>query len=229
MWKSKKSEFRITIDGQEIEKVTEFKYLGLYLDQGLRFDKHLKHIRKTITPLAGMLWRCRKYIPDQKKKQLYFAYIYSPMSYNMSIYGPYLTKNSITQLRVLQNKSIKSIFGLPRLTNTTFLYNNVVLPVEILIPYLQILRVYKMRNNWVKNLVEIRTNEEEGLRLTRQSNKLFVPSSDSLLTRILTSFNDTPLNIDEITTIDKFKARIRSLLLDESEEFHHISPFVNLN
>lgn len=222
-------DFAISLSGQEIERVTEFKYLGLHLDNRLRFDKHIQHVRKTISPLAGMLWRCRQYIPEDKKKQLYFAYIYSHMSYMMPIYGPYLYKNALKQLRVLQNKAIKSIFGLPRLTSTTYLYSNAVLPVELLVPYLQILRVYKMRNDLVKHNSQINTNEEQGLRLTRQSNKLYIPSTVSLLTEILTTFNNITIEIDEIISIERFKVKVRSLLLEDSETFHNISPFVNLN
>lgn len=222
-------EFSLILNGEEIEKVSEFKYLGLHLDNRLRFDKHIQHIRKTISPLAGMLWRCRKYIPDDKKKQLYFSYVYSHMSYMLPIYGPYLSKNALSRLRVLQNKAIKSIFGLPRLTNTTYLYSNAILPTELMVPYLQILRVYKMRNNYVKHHTHIDTNEERGLRQTRQSQKLFVPSTDCLLARILTTFNKIDFNIDEIISIDAFKQKLRKVLIQDSDEFCIISPFVNLN
>lgn len=50
------------------------------------FAAHVIHIKKQITPYIT-LWRKGKYIPVDKPKQLYFAYV---QSHIYCIYGPIL-------------------------------------------------------------------------------------------------------------------------------------------
>ena len=48
-------DFCITLQGEEIEMVKDFKYLGVVLDSRLKFDKHVKKISKTIKQLFKLL------------------------------------------------------------------------------------------------------------------------------------------------------------------------------
>ena len=41
-------DFCMTLQGEEIEMVKDFKYLGVVLDSRLKFDRHVKKISKTI-------------------------------------------------------------------------------------------------------------------------------------------------------------------------------------
>lgn len=41
----------IRIDGEKIERVTSYKYLGLILDDNLSFKEHIDHVKKMIRPL----------------------------------------------------------------------------------------------------------------------------------------------------------------------------------
>lgn len=173
----KKDDLQLLLGTERITRTHQFKYLGLYLDPKLSFDCHINYLRRKIAPMTGLMWRCQRYIPIEKKKQLYFAFVASHVSYMMAIWGANLHDNKIKQLRVVQNKALKSLFGLPRLTPTTYLYSINVLPIEILLMYERMLNVYKMRNGLSKHGFTINTNQEEGIRQTRQSYQLFVPST----------------------------------------------------
>jgi len=221
--------FEIQLVGNCIERVFVFKYLGLYLDPYLKFDKHIDNMRRKIGPFTGLMWRCHKYLLGVNKKKLYFSYVFSHLTYMMAVWGVNLQKTRIQQLRVVQNKAIKSIFGLPRLTSTTFLYGASILPVELLIPYSQMLRIYKMKNNLVKHEYQLNTNLSQGIRSTRQSNMLFVPKTECLLADSIINFNLLDSRIVELSSIVKFKLETRIFLMENSEEFHIISPFVNIN
>ena len=68
-------DFDIKINGVKVERVTQYKYLGLYLDDNLSFKPHIEHVKKMIRPFIPLMWRKVKFIPIGKRKQLFFAYV----------------------------------------------------------------------------------------------------------------------------------------------------------
>lgn len=76
----------IPVDGTTIILVTKFKYLGLNIDCELNFNDHVDHIKRQIAPFISLMWRKWKYIPVEKRKQLYFAYVHSQLLCMLPIY-----------------------------------------------------------------------------------------------------------------------------------------------
>lgn len=54
-----------TIQGEAIEMVNEFKYLGIILDSNLRFDKHEKKVAKTVKSNINCFKLIRPFIPTK--------------------------------------------------------------------------------------------------------------------------------------------------------------------
>lgn len=57
--------FRIVINGQEMERVTTFKYLGLVLDENLTFKEHIDHVKKMIRPFNFSHVEKKQVYPDR--------------------------------------------------------------------------------------------------------------------------------------------------------------------
>ena len=70
-------DLNIAIDGTKITRVIKYKYLGLVIDHNLTFNEHVNHIKKQVMPFISLMWRKGKYIPIDKRKQLYCAYVQS--------------------------------------------------------------------------------------------------------------------------------------------------------
>ena len=63
------------------------KFLGLYIDENLNWEKHINHLKNAVSPLVGVLYRVRNYVPIKFLKQVYFSLIYSKFQYLISIWG----------------------------------------------------------------------------------------------------------------------------------------------
>ena len=54
----------ITIDGDLIERVHEFKYLGVILDESLNFDSHIKYIHNKASRKMGAIRKVRECVDE---------------------------------------------------------------------------------------------------------------------------------------------------------------------
>ena len=77
----KKTNIRIT--ACNIEQNSQIKYLGVFIDEHLKWDAQLQHINNKITKNIGILFKLRHYVPISTLKQLY----YSQRSYLARIKG----------------------------------------------------------------------------------------------------------------------------------------------
>ena len=48
---------KIKINNVTLEKVKSVKYLGLILDENLRWDNHIEYIKEKISPFIGAIFR----------------------------------------------------------------------------------------------------------------------------------------------------------------------------
>ena len=94
-----------------IERTSCTKYLGIYMDEDLNWQKHIDYVHKKIVKFVGLFHKRRSFLPNDCCKNLYFAFVHSTISYGIEIYGntfqTYLliiekTVNKI--LRILQCK-----------------------------------------------------------------------------------------------------------------------------
>ncbi len=141
---------RILFDGTPIERVSRFKYLGLIIDDGLTFHEHVNHVKRKITPFISLMWRKSKYIPIDKRKQLYNAYVQSHLLYMLPIYSN-CAQYKMQDLQTIQNRCIKALYQLDRFTSTSYLYSTGLLPVSELVKAERIFMVHKLSHSLTKN------------------------------------------------------------------------------
>jgi hypothetical protein len=71
----------IQLNGQKIDRVESFKYLGFWLDENLSFSKHVEHVRSKIIPNTFAIKRIRNFISEKTALQLYFSFVHSHLIY----------------------------------------------------------------------------------------------------------------------------------------------------
>lgn len=64
-----------------IQKVRTFNYLGLLIDEQLRWDSHVEKVKSVISPYVFVLKRSRHFLQEKTSKMIYSAYIASRISY----------------------------------------------------------------------------------------------------------------------------------------------------
>ncbi len=77
----------MVVNGNVIERVSTFKYLGLMLDECLTFKCHFEHVYKKISVNAGLICKLRKNITAHVLMLLINAYINSVIDYSLIIWG----------------------------------------------------------------------------------------------------------------------------------------------
>lgn len=140
----------IAFGGERIGRVTQFKYLGLILDEDLSFNKHVDHVKNLVIPFIPVMWRNGKFIPMNQRKRIYLAYVQSHLLYMLPIYSE-CAAFKMKELEVLQNRCIKAMFRLPRLTPTTYLYSSGLQPLNEIATVERVMLIHKMVHMRVKH------------------------------------------------------------------------------
>ena len=100
---------QITIDNTAIQYVNYTKFLGIWIDKDLKWTTHTNTLILKLQRNSNMLFRTKNMLSVQAKKILYFAQIYSHLTYGMSVWGPMATRDAIKKLSSIQLKCIKCI------------------------------------------------------------------------------------------------------------------------
>lgn len=97
--------FFININGKKIEKCSEVKYLGVYIDDKLTFKFHTDYLCTKISKSIGIIAKLRHYADLTVLKQVYYGVIYPHLLYGIMIWGNGHQPN-LNRLRNFQNKII---------------------------------------------------------------------------------------------------------------------------
>ncbi len=111
-----REELRIQIDGEFLEHVKVFKYLGLWFDSVLNWKHHVDCVAKKISQRIGIQSRIRPYISADTAKILYESMIAPIISYGDLIWSKGPVCNTVRMQR-LQNRAGRTILRCNRRTH----------------------------------------------------------------------------------------------------------------
>ena len=75
------------IDDEEIDVVQCLKFLGIFIDSGLKFNSHIQYICGKISKSIGVIYRTRWLLPMSTLKNLYFSLIQPYIMYCLPIFA----------------------------------------------------------------------------------------------------------------------------------------------
>ena len=108
------SSLNIKIDSLSLPVVTSFKFLGIWLDKDLNWNVHVNKLITKIKQNLHMLREGKNFLNLHAKKILYYAQIYSHLSYGIITWGNMIDNMKLVKLNKLHEKCIKLV-GLPLL------------------------------------------------------------------------------------------------------------------
>ena len=106
-----------------IKRVKSVKYLGMCIDEELKWDEHVNNLCSTLSRNFSMFYSIRSLLTDDLKRQLYFSMVYSRILYGIVLYGM-CRNNLLNKVQVIQNKLLKVLYKLPTRTDTDLLHSN---------------------------------------------------------------------------------------------------------
>lgn len=90
----------------EIDLVEELKFLGVILDSGLKFNRHVEKLCKTVKTNLNCFRLIRQYMPLKAAQQFMHAMIFSHLSYCITVWGQ-ASQTTMTPIKSLYKQGLK--------------------------------------------------------------------------------------------------------------------------
>ena len=114
----------ITTEFMKIKRVNLFKYLGITLDQTLNWSEHVGILCESLLKYFCIFNHTKYKVTPKIARQIYNAFIYSRIKYGIEVYSS-CSETHINRLQVMQNKLLKLILKIDRLTATNILHKEI--------------------------------------------------------------------------------------------------------
>ena len=206
----------VCIGGVNLERVEEYKYLGVILDMTLSFNSHIEYLKSKVAKKNYFLSRVGMDLSVYSRLTIYKTVILPHFMYCATILYS-VNKTKLTELQVVQNKSLRIILKCDKYTPVQLMFNNLKLKNIDEIVFIQaMIFVYKLVNNllpkYLSNTVQyVRDIHNYG---TRQRNTLFIQTcrtasgQKSILKGALSQYNRLPSDVVSMNSLTSFKRRI---------------------
>ena len=198
--------------GNLLEVKNNCTFLGVIIDDKLKFVDHIKHISNKISKSVGILYKLKDCVPKNILIQLYYSLAYPYIQYCNLIYANTFNTH-LDPLIKLQKKLIRAIDNAPYLAHTNNLFfNNRILKLDDINKYCTGVYMFKNRHLFV-------TTNSIHNHNTRQRNNLRTPFQRTCVTQQSMTYrgplvwNSLPPRIRGIATLDSFKNNLKTHLL----------------
>ena len=101
----------IKIDGNTIDSVDSFNFLGLIINNNLKWDHHINHIAAKISRSMGILTRLRHSLPFDVILLLYNSLILPHMNYGLLAWGHQHDKISLLQKKITRIITFSKLYA----------------------------------------------------------------------------------------------------------------------
>ena len=115
-------DLNVYLDGGKIERRECVKYLGVYVDENLKWHSHIAGVVKVISRNIGVMGRVKHFLSPRELVLLYNTLVLPHINYCAVIWGRNYPSN-IKRIMILQKRAVRIIENKPYLfpTNTLFI------------------------------------------------------------------------------------------------------------
>ena len=215
----------LKVKNQIINTSTTVKYLGVYLDQNLKFQDEVKNILRKMATGIKTLYAIRDIFPIATRLLLLNALVLSHLHYS-AILLTGISENLITTLEKQLNWGIKACFNRSKFDHSTNLkMRHKILPVRYFLDYKCLSYLWKYKNNLIpafNNKLQLPTAKIMIHKRTQTEYSDMTIRSEFLrncfFKRTLPLWNTLPKNmIKEKISYETMKKRIKSFLFKRYE------------
>ena len=220
-------DFSVKIREISLERCDSYKYLGVYFDKDLNWDKHIEYICQKVSKACGSLAKLRKCVDVDVMREIYHALIHSYLRYGIIVWGT-ASETALKPLQVIINRAIRIMCSAP-------LGRIDVTPLFDIMEILNINQTYNLEvakfmfketNHLlpvtIANHFSVRTNPEHrynlrprGTRATLIDNRT-VRGERSIRKRGNDIWNNVPYSIKTLDSSTLFKKRMKKHLLSNT-------------
>ena len=209
--KKRATEFRIVLGDTIIKPQNETKFLGLWLDDSLKWKKHHTMMINKLNQGLNMIKKARNLLNTNSLLSLYYAHFHSHLSYGIVVWGGMYGKGMLNKLQNLQNKCIKIIK--PNSKQCPMNVNRLI--------HVELCKLgYKATHNLLpSNLNACLTTNEYGHSLSHKHNyctrykkdpRIPIYKQDSFLNKCIQHFPKLKLSIKESKTLKELIRQLKT-------------------
>ncbi|KAL1447333.1 hypothetical protein WDU94_013893 [Cyamophila willieti] len=205
----------------ELTKTTHTKYLGITIDQYLKWTNHIDSINSKMRHLMYVFSQLRRVCSRPLLRVIYFALAHSLLQYCITSWGG-AYQNTITKLKRSQNILLRIILQKPRLFTTNKLYEILDVPnlTDIYI-YNTSIHAHKLSINWTRT--DTITRQTRQIRTERVNKSLYKRHFIFLGKKL---FNILPVEVKTEENITRLKNLVK-LWIQENGHNKFVVDFIN--
>ncbi len=203
----------LTYNGELMQQVSEYKYLGLIIKEDVKGDKQVDYDKQKINPYIFSLKKLKNILSPNSLKFIYYSYIYSHIIYLNPIWSG-CSQYKLDQLYVLQKRALKYVLNVHWRHPTQTLFENEFKSLPLVIEYELLVLIYKILNNTIKHnfiIKQIKSLHEYNTRRRSNYNINFFSSDmcmQNVLYKGLNIYNKLPAEIKELNSLRNFKNKL---------------------
>ena len=215
----------VKLGDEIIPRVSETKFLGILIDDQLKFKSQFEKVRSKLRSTIGALCMVKKTFGYKAKILLYNGLFKSYLTYGFIAWADCLSKQQHKELELLQKKAIRLVFGAHFNTHTSELFRlSGVIPFNEMYRFESLIFLKKLQTGKQPSIFnEIIGNFETNKSLrSSQQNKLKIPKDfkkGNVFYSILKSWNDSELDVknceNELKLKQVFKDKQKEILLNK--------------
>ena len=195
----------------KLEIKNQSSFLGVIVDNKLKFNLHVKQICNKLSKSIGIIYKLKDSVPTKILINLYYSFAYPYLQYcNTTFSNTY--NCHLEPLQVLQKRLLRLINNVPYLSHTNELFHkNSILKLKDINIYCTGIYVYKNIDSFPSiSSHNYNTRNHTNLRSTFQRTSVTQQNISHMGPRI---WNSIPPNIRSLPSINSFKRNLKLHLL----------------
>ena len=205
----------IFLNNESVKIKTNENFLGLILDDQLKFVKHIQFVCKKVSKTVGLLYSIKHYIPHKILINLYYSLVYPYFLYANLIWGG-ACHSHLAPLVILQKRLIRVINKAQFLAHTEPLFkHNKILKIDDLHSYILALNMYKQNMQNGEMFQTVHEYNTRGRNNAQQTFQRLTQTQQSITFAGPRAWNRLPVEIRNSASLKIFKKRVKIYYLDK--------------
>ena len=212
------------IEGENIEKITEEKDLGVTIDSQLKFQKHIGIQVQKANKILGLIRRSFSYLDEEMFTTLYKSLVRPHLEYGINVWSVVFKKDAI-QLENVQRRARRLLPHIRHLSYSDRLKHLGIPTLQYRRQRADIIEVYKIMND-IDIADKAKLFPISAVTTTRgHHQKIFKRHSrtnirkHSFANRIVDLWNNLPAEVIRATSTNSFKSKINTFWKDLELKF----------
>ena len=113
---------RITVDGTDIPLVNNTKFLGVHINNQITWTTHTDQVHKKLMTNKVLLKSSCNMLTTDCLKSVYYAHIYSHLTYGLISWGPTIMKSAVNDLSWIQDACVRIVCKASKWASVNALY-----------------------------------------------------------------------------------------------------------